>query len=478
MEYEPVIGLEIHAQLLTDAKIFCGCSTKFGAAPNTHTCPVCLGMPGVLPVLNRKVVAFMIRMALATHCRINPECTFARKNYFYPDLPKGYQISQYAQPPAEHGWIEVEIDGGKKRIGITRIHMEEDAGKLMHDEHKPLSFVDLNRTGVPLIEIVSEPDIRSAEEAAAYLRRLHEILVYLEICDGNMEEGSFRCDANVSLRPKGSEAFGTRTELKNMNSFRNVQRALEYEIKRQQYVLEGGGHVVQETRLWDDTAGATHSMRGKEEAHDYRYFPDPDLVPVVIDETWIADIQKGLPELPLEKRERFVRDYRIPSYDAAVLTTSRALADYYEEVVRLSNEPKPASNWVMGDVLRFLNEEKRDIRDCPIRPESLAEMIRLIQDGTISGKMAKEVSEAMYRTGRSPREIIAEKGLVQITDEDALRKTIAEIIGGNPAQVEQYRSGREKVFGFFVGQVMKATQGKANPRLINDLLKKMLASDA
>ena len=478
MEYEPVIGLEIHAQLLTDAKIFCGCSTKFGAAPNTHTCPVCLGMPGVLPVLNRKVVAFMIRMALATHCRINPECTFARKNYFYPDLPKGYQISQYAQPPAEHGWIEVGIDGGKKRIGITRIHMEEDAGKLIHDEHKPLSFVDLNRTGVPLIEIVSEPDIRSAEEAAAYLRRLHEILVYLEICDGNMEEGSFRCDANVSLRPKGSEAFGTRTELKNMNSFRNVQRALEYEIKRQQYVLEGGGQVVQETRLWDDTAGATHSMRGKEEAHDYRYFPDPDLVPVVIDETWIADIQKGLPELPLEKRERFVRDYRIPSYDAAVLTTSRALADYYEEVVRLSNEPKPASNWVMGDVLRFLNEEKRDIRDCPIRPESLAEMIRLIQDGTISGKMAKEVSEAMYRTGRSPREIIAEKGLVQITDEDALRKTIAEIIGGNPAQVEQYRSGREKVFGFFVGQVMKATQGKANPRLINDLLKKMLASDA
>ena len=478
MEYEPVIGLEIHAQLLTDAKIFCGCSTKFGAAPNTHTCPVCLGMPGVLPVLNRKVVAFMIRMALATHCRINPECTFARKNYFYPDLPKGYQISQYAQPPAEHGWIEVEIDGGKKRIGITRIHMEEDAGKLMHDERKPLSFVDLNRTGVPLIEIVSEPDIRSAEEAAAYLRRLHETLVYLEICDGNMEEGSFRCDANVSLRPKGSEAFGTRTELKNMNSFRNVQRALEYEIKRQQYVLEGGGQVVQETRLWDDTAGATHSMRGKEEAHDYRYFPDPDLVPVVIDETWIADIQKGLPELPLEKRERFVRDYGIPSYDAGVLTTSRALADYYEEVVRLSNEPKPASNWVMGDVLRFLNEEKRDIRDCPIRPESLAEMIRLIQDGTISGKMAKEVSEAMYRTGRSPREIIAEKGLVQITDEDALRKTIAEIIGGNPAQVEQYRSGREKVFGFFVGQVMKATQGKANPRLINDLLKKMLASDA
>jgi aspartyl-tRNA(Asn)/glutamyl-tRNA(Gln) amidotransferase subunit B len=478
MEFEPVIGLEIHAQLLTDAKIFCGCSAKFGAAPNTHTCPVCLGMPGVLPVLNRKVVAFMIRMALATNCKINPECAFARKNYFYPDLPKGYQISQYAAPPAEHGWVEVETNGGKKRIGITRIHMEEDAGKLLHDEHDPLSFVDLNRTGVPLIEIVGEPDLRSAEEAAAYLKHLHEILVYLEICDGNMEEGSFRCDANVSLRPKGTEAFGTRTELKNMNSFRNVQRALEYEIKRQQYVLEGGDNVVQETRLWDDTAGETHSMRGKEEAHDYRYFPDPDLVPVVIDDAWIAEIRENLPELPLEKRGRFVRDYQIPPYDAGVLTTSRALADYYEEVVRLSGEPKLASNWVMGDVLRFLNEEKRDIRECPIPPESLAEMIRLIQSGTISGKMAKEVSEAMYRSGRPPQAIIAEKGLVQITDEGVLAGTIAAILEKNPAQVAQYRAGREKVFGFFVGQAMKATQGKANPQLINDLLKKMLASDA
>lgn len=475
MEYEPVIGLEVHAQLLTDAKIFCGCSTKFGAMPNTHTCPVCLGMPGVLPVLNKKVIEFMMKMALATHCRINRECNFARKNYFYPDLPKGYQISQYASPPAEHGWIEVEIDGGKKRIGITRIHMEEDAGKLLHDEHNPVSHVDLNRTGVPLIEIVSEPDIRGAEEAAAYLRRLHEILVYLEICDGNMEEGSFRCDANVSLRPRGTETFGTRTELKNMNSFRNVQRALEYEIKRQTYVLDAGDAVVQETRLWDDTAGVTHSMRSKEEAHDYRYFPDPDLVPVVIDDAWIEAVLNTLPELPLEKRERFVREYRIPSYDAGVLTASRALADYYEEVVRLSGQPKIAGNWVMGDLLRFLNEDKKGILNCLIAPAALAEMIRLIQDGTISGKMAKEVSEEMYRTGKAPGAIIKEKGLVQITDEGALAGTISEIIGKNPAQVAQYRAGKEKVFGFFVGQVMKATQGKANPQVINDLLKKMLA---
>jgi aspartyl-tRNA(Asn)/glutamyl-tRNA(Gln) amidotransferase subunit B len=475
MEYEPVIGLEVHAQLLTDAKIFCGCSTKFGATPNTHTCPVCLGMPGVLPVLNKKVVEFMMKMALATQCRISRECNFARKNYFYPDLPKGYQISQYASPPAEHGWIEVEINGGKKRIGITRIHMEEDAGKLLHDEHNPVSYVDLNRTGVPLIEIVSEPDIRGAEEAASYLRRLHEILVYLEICDGNMEEGSFRCDANVSLRPRGTETFGTRTELKNMNSFRNVQRAIEYEIKRQAYVLDAGDAVVQETRLWDDTAGVTHSMRSKEEAHDYRYFPDPDLVPVVIDDAWIEAIRNTLPELPLEKRERFVREYQIPAYDAGVLTASRALADYYEEVVHLSGQPKIASNWVMGDVLRFLNEDKKEIRECPIAPAALAEMIRLIQDGTISGKMAKEVIEEMYRTGKAPGAIIEEKGLVQITDEGALAGTIAEIIGKNPDQLAQYRAGKEKVFGFFVGQVMKATQGKANPKLINVLLKKMLA---
>ena len=475
MEFEPVIGLEIHAQLLTEAKIFCGCSTKFGATPNSHTCQICLGMPGVLPVLNRKVVEYTIRMGLATQCRINEECSFARKNYFYPDLPKGYQISQYAYPLAEHGYVDIELETGRKRIGITRIHMEEDAGKLLHDEHNPSSYVDLNRTGVPLIEIVSEPDIRSAEEASAYLRRLHEILVYLEICDGNMEEGSFRCDANVSIRPKGQEAFGTRTELKNMNSFRNVQRALEYEIKRQQYILEGGNEVVQETRLWDDTAGVTHSMRSKEEAHDYRYFPDPDLVTVAISREWVEEILKGQPELPLEKRERFVRDYQIPAYDAGVLTTTRALADYYEEVVRLTGQPKTASNWVMGDILRLLNEDKKDITACPVTPQALADMIRLIDEGTISGKIAKEVIEEMYRTGKPAKAIIAEKGLVQITDEAELARVVSEVIAANPNQLAQYRGGKEKLFGYFVGQVMKATQGKANPQLINDLLRKMLA---
>ena len=474
MEFEPVIGLEIHAQLLTHTKIFCDCSTRFGAAPNNHTCPICLGMPGVLPVLNKKVVEFAIKMALATHCRINAENSFARKNYFYPDLPKGYQISQYAYPLAEHGYVDVELESGKKRIGITRIHMEEDAGKLIHDEHNPASYVDLNRAGVPLIEIVSEPDIRSAEEAAAYLRRLHEILVYLEICDGNMEEGSFRCDANVSIRPKGREAFGTRAELKNMNSFRNVQRALEYEIKRQQYILEGGGEVVQETRLWDDSQGVTNSMRSKEEAHDYRYFPDPDLVTVAVSDEWIAELNATMPELPLEKRERFVREYEIPAYDAGVLTTSAALADYYEEVVKRCGKPKAASNWVMGDILRFLNEEKRDIKDSPVSAAALADMIQLIEDGTISGKIAKDVIEEMYKSGKDPKTVIEEKGLVQITDESALAGVISQVMAANPAQLEQYRSGKDKLFGFFVGQVMKATQGKANPQLINDLLKKML----
>ncbi|MHB8091740.1 MAG: Asp-tRNA(Asn)/Glu-tRNA(Gln) amidotransferase subunit GatB [Syntrophales bacterium] len=475
MNFEPVIGLEVHAQLLTDTKIFCDCSTKFGAEPNSHTCPVCLGMPGVLPVLNKKVVDFLLKMAMATNCKINRESSFARKNYFYPDLPKGYQISQYAEPPVEHGWIEIETEGGKKRIGITRIHMEEDAGKLIHDENSPASYVDLNRTGVPLIEIVGDPDLRTAEEAAAYLRRIHEILVYLEICDGNMEEGSFRCDANISLRPVGQKEFGTRTELKNMNSFRNVQRALEYEIKRQQYLLESGGVVVQETRLWDDAAGVTKSMRSKEEAHDYRYFPEPDLVPIVVDDEWQDEIRRAMPELPLEKRERFSSEYQLSAYDAGVLTQSRALADYFEEVARLSGQPKAAANWVMGDILRFLNDEKKTVGECPVSPANLAAMIRLIQEGTISGKMAKDISEAMYKTGGTPEEIIKEKGLVQITDGDALAATLSAILAKNPGQVAQYQSGKEKLFGFFVGQAMKATGGKANPQMLNDLLKKMLA---
>jgi aspartyl-tRNA(Asn)/glutamyl-tRNA(Gln) amidotransferase subunit B len=475
MNFETVIGLEVHAQMLTDTKIFCSCSTKFGGAPNSHTCPVCLGMPGVLPVLNKKVVEYGMKMALATHCTINPSNSFARKNYFYPDLPKGYQISQYAYPLAEHGHILIDSDGEQKKIGITRIHMEEDAGKLIHDENNPSSYVDLNRTGVPLIEIVGEPDIRTPGEAAEYLKRLHEILVYLEICDGNMEEGSFRCDANVSIRPMGQQEFGTRTELKNMNSFRNVQRALEYEVKRQQYLVENGQKIVQETRLWDDAQGTTNPMRSKEEAHDYRYFPDPDLVPVMVDETWIAKIREDLPELPTAKRERFIKAYQIPAYDAGVLTAEKPLAEYYEDVVKLCGKPKQASNWVMGDVLRFLNEDKRDIRQCPISARSLADMITLIEEGAISGKMAKDVIGDMYQTGKTPQEIIAEKGLVQITDEGELVKTITAIIDASPKQLADYRGGKDKLFGFFVGQVMKATQGKANPQLVNDLLKKMLA---
>jgi len=475
MEFETVIGLEVHAQLLTDTKIFCGCSTKFGGAPNSHTCPVCLGMPGVLPVLNKKVVEFAMKMSLATNCEINKSCSFARKNYFYPDLPKGYQISQFAYPLSEHGYVFLDVDGAQKKIGLTRIHMEEDAGKLIHDEHNPVSYVDLNRAGVPLIEIVSEPDMRSPAEAADYLKRLHEILVYLEICDGNMEEGSFRCDANVSIRPMGQKEFGTRAELKNMNSFRNVQRALEYEIKRQQYLIESGGKVVQETRLWDDAQGASISMRSKEEAHDYRYFPDPDLVPILVDDAWVEKIRKELPELPLAKRERFLKDYQIPEYDAGVLTADKALAQYYEDVVKLCDKPKQASNWVMGDVLRFLNEDKLDIRQCPITAKDLADMIKLIEAGTISGKMAKDIITDMYKTGKPPQKIIEEKGLVQITDEGELAKTITAIIEANPAQLADYRGGKGKLFGFFVGQVMKATQGKANPQLVNDMLKKMLA---
>ena len=475
MDFETVIGLEVHAQLLTDTKIFCGCSTKFGGTPNSHTCPVCLGMPGVLPVLNKKVVEFAIKMSLATNCEINKSCSFARKNYFYPDLPKGYQISQFAYPLSEHGFVFLDVDGAQKKIGLTRIHMEEDAGKLMHDEHNPVSYVDLNRAGVPLIEIVSEPDMRSPAEAADYLKRLHEILVYLEICDGNMEEGSFRCDANVSIRPKGQKEFGTRAELKNMNSFRNVQRALEYEVKRQQYLVEGGGKVVQETRLWDDAQGISIPMRSKEEAHDYRYFPDPDLVPILVDDAWVDEMRRELPEMPAAKRERFIKDYSIPEYDAGVLTADKALAQYFEDVVKLCDKPKQASNWVMGDVLRFLNEDKLDIRKCPITADALANMITLIEEGTISGKMAKEILPEMYKTGLPPQKIIEAKGKVQITDEGELTKTITAIIDANPSQLTDYRGGKEKLFGFFVGQVMKVTQGKANPQMVNDLLKKMLA---
>jgi aspartyl-tRNA(Asn)/glutamyl-tRNA(Gln) amidotransferase subunit B len=475
MEYEPVIGLEVHAQLLTRSKIFCGCSTTFGASPNTHTCPVCLGLPGALPVLNRQVVEFTVKMALATHCSIAPYSRFARKNYFYPDLPKGYQISQYELPLAEHGWVEIETETGVERIRILRIHMEEDAGKLIHDEAQPVSYVDLNRTGVPLIEIVSEPDIRSPEDAANYLRKIRDILRYLEICDGNMEEGSMRCDANVSLRPVGSDTLGVKAELKNMNSFRNVQRALEFEIRRQRALIERGEQIVQETRLWDAGRNVTLSMRGKEEAHDYRYFPDPDLAPVVVDNEWVESVRSALPELPDAKRERFVSAYGLPAYDAQVLTSSKALAEYFEAVAREGNQPKVVSNWIMSELLRELKRDEREIEACPIPPENLAELLRLINANVISGKIAKTVFDEMYATGKKPKDIVAEKGLTQVTDEGAIESVIDEVLAESTAEVEQYRKGKDKLFGFFVGQVMKKTKGKANPSLVNDLLRKKLS---
>jgi aspartyl-tRNA(Asn)/glutamyl-tRNA(Gln) amidotransferase subunit B len=477
MEYEPVIGLEVHAQMLTRSKIFCACSTAFGGDPNTHACPVCTGQPGSLPVLNQKVVEYTIRAALSTHGAIAPYSLFARKNYFYPDLPKGYQISQYELPLSSAGFVDIQVAEDKKRIGIIRIHMEEDAGKLMHDlstERGAHSYVDFNRTGVPLIEIVSAPEMHTPEEAAAYLRKLRSILMFLDICDGNMEEGSFRCDANISLRPKGQKTLGVKTELKNMNSFRNVQRALDYEIRRQTALLDQGERILQETRLWDAARGVTSSMRGKEEAHDYRYFPDPDLVPIVVDPEWIAAIKAGLPELPDTKKERFIREYGIPEYDAEVLTSSKPLANYYEACLQVYAKPKIVSNWIMSELLRELKRDEREIEDCPVPAQNLAEMLKLIDEGLISGKIAKSVFEEMYRTGKKAEEVVKEKGWVQVTDTSAIEKSIEEILAKNPKEVEEYKKGKEKLFGFFVGQVMKATQGKANPQLVNELLKKKL----
>jgi len=477
MEYEPIIGLEVHAQLLTRSKMFCGCSTTFGEEPNTLTCPVCTGQPGSLPVVNRKAVEFAIKLGLATSCRIAPYSLFARKNYFYPDLPKGYQISMYEHPLAVDGLIEIINQGQKKRIHIIRIHMEEDAGKLKHGETPetaPFSYVDFNRTGVPLVEIVSGPDIRSPQEAGDYLRELRAILQYLEISTGNMEEGNFRCDANVSVRQKGQKEFGTRTELKNMNSFRHVEKALEYEIKRQIALLEDGEEVIQETRLWDADQEVTVSMRGKEEAHDYRYFPDPDLVPLRIDEPWIEEIRKSLPELPIQKRERFVAEYQIPEYDAQILTSTKPLSAFYEETTRLFPEPKTVSNWMMGDLLRELKKDEREIDQCPLTPLHLAEMLKMIKEGTISGKIAKDVFEEMYRTGEHPATIVKEKGWIQILDEAEIARAIQRVVDANPKLVDDYRKGKEKLFGFLVGEVMKETKGKANPKLVNELLRKKL----
>jgi len=472
--FEPVIGLEVHAQLKTDTKIFCGCSTQFGAPPNSHTCPVCLGMPGVLPVLNKKVVDYTIRMALATHCQVARQSRFARKNYFYPDLPKGYQISQYEQPIAEHGHVEIQVDGQTRRIGLTRIHMEEDAGKLVHDPDRPISFVDLNRTGVPLMEIVSEPDLRSAEEAGEYLRTLRAIVRWIDIGDGNMEEGSFRCDANVSIRPRGSSEMGTRAEIKNLNSFKNVEKAIRYEVARQSEILLDGGDVVQETRLWDPAKNRTVSMRSKEEAHDYRYFPDPDLLPLVIEKAWVDQVRDALPELPDERRDRFVSEYQLPLYDAGVLTSSRELADFFETCSKACSQPKQASNWIMGSLLGLLNAQGQSIEQSPISAGDLAALIQLIDAGTISGKIAKTVFDEMAATGQDPETIVKEKGLVQVSDTGAIESAIDDVIAASPDEVARYKEGQKKLIGFFVGQVMKATKGKANPKIVNEILARKL----
>ena len=474
MNYEMVIGLEVHAQLKTQSKIFCSCSTTFGKSANENTCPVCLGMPGVLPVLNKKALQLAMRACLATNCRIAPMNRFARKNYFYPDLPKGYQISQFELPLGLGGYVNIRVNGVKKKIGLTRIHMEEDAGKLIHGDNlgsPGKSYVDFNRTGIPLVEIVSEPDLRSGEEAREYLTQLKSILEYAEVSDCNMEKGGLRCDANVSVRPEGQKEFGIRTETKNLNSFRFVQRAIEYEVDRQIKILEQGDSIIQETRLYDSNKGVTFSMRSKEEAHDYRYFPEPDLVPVEISDEWIKETMGELPELPEKKRERFIQNYKIPEYDAGVLTASKEIADYYEKSASLYPEFKVISNWVMGELLRELKNDGQKINESPIKPEDLVELLKLIDKGTLSAKMAKTVFEEMYQSSKSAIEIVNKKGLAQITDSSTIENLVDEILQLNTDQVEQYRNGKEKVFGFLVGQIMKQSKGQADPALVNKLLK-------
>lgn len=477
MDYEIVIGLEVHTELKTNSKIFCGCSTKFGAEQNTNVCPVCLGLPGVLPVLNQKVLEFAIRTGLALNCQILPFSKFDRKNYYYPDLPKNYQISQYDLPIAVNGYLDIEVNGEVKRIGITRVHMEEDAGKLVHAgtiATADYALVDYNRTGVPLLEIVSEPDIRSPEEAKAYLEKLKAILQYIDVSDCKMEEGSLRCDANISLRPRGSTQFGTKTEIKNLNSFRAVQRGLEYEAARQAQILDEGGTIVQETRSWDETRGITLSLRSKEQAHDYRYFPDPDLVPVVVDPEWVEEIRRSLPELPDARKKRLMDSYGLSAYDAEIITASRAMADYFDKVVAHEVDPKAAANWLMGEVAKHLNAQNIDIAHCPIKPQDLAGMLKLIDKGTISGKIAKTVFEEMWTSGKDAETIVKEKGLVQITDEGAIVAVVEAVIAANPQSVADYKAGKERALGFLIGQVMKQTKGRANPELVNKLLRERL----
>jgi len=479
-DYETVIGLEVHAQLLTRSKMFCGCATTFGAAPNSQTCPVCQGMPGVLPVINRRAIELAIRTARTLHCRINAECRFARKHYFYPDMPKNYQISQYEEPLAEDGWLEVEVDGALTRVGIQRLHLEEDVGKLTHEggvfETASASLVDFNRSGVPLMEIVSRPDLTAPAEAAEYLRVLRALLRYLGVCDGNMEEGSLRCDANISLRRRGAAELGTKVEIKNMNSFRHVRAALEYEVSRQARALERGERLVQETRLWNPDRGETLSMRSKEFAHDYRYFPDPDLVPMRPAPAWVAEIEAALPELPRARRRRFVEQYTLPPYDADLLTQDRALADYYEEAVRRHPNPKALANWVISELLHELHGDPAAVATCRIAPQHLARLVALVDDGTISGKIAKDVFERMARSGEDPDTIVRRHGLTQLTDEAALVGLVDEVLAANPAAAADYRRGKKQSVAFLVGQIMKATQGKASPQVVNRLLTERLGS--
>lgn len=473
-KYEAVIGLEVHAQLLTNTKLFCGCSTKFGGAPNTNVCPVCLGHPGALPVTNKQAVEFSVLMGLAVNCRINERSIFARKNYFYPDLPKGYQISQFEEPICEEGFLEVSSENNtKKKIRIKRIHLEEDAGKSIHDQGTD-TLIDLNRCGTPLIEIVTEPDISSPKEAYEYLVNLKQIVTYLGICDGNMEEGSLRCDANVSVRLVGEKEFGTKTEVKNMNSFRNVERAIEFEINRQIEIIENGGKVTQETLLWNADLNKAFPMRSKEESHDYRYFPDPDLLPVIVNEKWKNDIAKMMPELPQARKQRLITEYNLPEYDAEILTSTKDMADYYEDVLKFTDDYKSASNWVMGDILKVINENKISIKDFYVSPKNIGKLIELINNNTISGKIGKVVFEELLKSNVDPEIIIKEKNLVQITDSSELENVIDKILSSNSKQVDEYRNGKEKVFGFLVGQVMRETKGKANPQLVNEILTKKL----